>query len=155
MIPMRLEEGAVRFVREHQVQGRLFNDMDNGCYFHFRFKEDLPLFIDNLNAYTDDLMRNYFDILRGNRRSHQLLDGYGVNVVLLVVGRLQTSVLATKLDADPEWARVYADADAVIWVRRAEFAELIAEVGPVRTIPFASLEALHGSELVPGDPSRR
>jgi hypothetical protein len=151
MIPDHLEDGAVAFVRDRHLQGRAFNDLDSSAYLHFRCRDRLPLFIDTLNAYRDDLLRDYFAILRGNRRSHQLIDGYGVNVVILTVERMESSaVLAAKLDADREWARVYADRDGVIWVRQAEFAELLAAVGRVSSIPFATLERWRGKALAEG-----
>jgi hypothetical protein len=140
-----LPDGCVAFVRGHRVRGRVLNDLDNSAYFHWRFRNDLPLFIDGLNAYPDQLMRDYMTIVRGDRAAKDVIDGYDINIILLTVNRHGSLArLAYNLDRSPEWARVYVGGDAVIWVRRRDFAPLIEAVGPVNAVPFGTLETWHG-----------
>ena len=136
-----LGNGAVAFLHRHPLQGRVFTDMENSAYFHGQFRGDLPLFIDGMNAYPDQLMRDYVTIIGGGRGAHVLIDSYDINVVILTVHRLGSLItLANNLDRDREWARVYADSDAVIWVRRRDFAPYVEQVGPVKPVSFATLE---------------
>jgi hypothetical protein len=139
---LRLERGSVAFLQAHGLNGRVFNDLDSSGYFHWRFQDDLPLFIDGMNAYPDQLMHDYFTILRGDRSSRITIDRYRIDAILLTVNQITSKVLLAKnLDRDPHWARVYADSDAVIWVRRATYPQLIEAVEPVNDVSFATLES--------------
>ncbi len=147
-----LHEGSVAFLQAHPCAGRVLTDMDSAGYFHWCLKGDLPLFIDGMNAYSDQLQRDYFTILRGDRSSRLMLDSYKIDVIVLTANLITSKIaLANNLDRDDNWARVYAGNDGVIWVRRREFPTLVAEVGKVNQVSFATLESL-GEFIVPPIP---
>ena len=141
-MPMqRLHDGCFAFLHEHPLQGRVFNDMENSAYLHWCLREEMPLFIDTVNAYRDKSLRDYFTMIQGGRDAHLLIDEYNINVIILTVHRLRSVAhLAENLDQSPEWARVYASGDGVVWVRRKDFGPLIKKIGPVRETPFSTFE---------------
>src|SRR5262249_7652959 len=120
LTPTRLEQGVVRFLREHQLPGRVFNDYENSSYLQWRLAGQPPLYIDLSNAYPDDLMRDYQDVARVKQRGRALLDEQHIGIVVLTTNRPGFSLapLANYLDADARWVRVYVGGDGVIWVRR-------------------------------------
>jgi hypothetical protein len=119
-IPQRLSRGAVAFIQAQQPPGRLFNDYENSPYLLWCFAGEPQLFIDALNAYPDGVTRDYCDIANVNERGRALLNGDRIDWVLLTTNRPGPSLaqLGAFLDTSPEWMRIYADGDGVIWVRR-------------------------------------
>lgn len=142
--PVGLGDGIVRFVAEHRLEGRVFNDYENSSYLQWRFAGRPPLYIDLLNAYPDAVMIDYRDVVTRTERGRRLLDEQGVGVVVLTTSRggaPSLAPLADQFDADPRWVRVYGWNDGVVWVRRtAEYEHVWGRVTPDRTTPFAVLE---------------
>ena len=138
----RLHDGSIAFLQQHPLHGRVFCDLENSSYFHWWFRDDLPLFIDCMNAYPDQITYDYLTIIRGGRPAMTAIEEYHIDIVILTVHRIRSvAKLANNLDRSAEWSRVYASGDAVIWVKRKDFGPLIASLGSVRTTPFASLES--------------
>jgi hypothetical protein len=119
--PEHLDAGVLRFLDEHHLTGRLFNDYENSSYLQWRLAGDPPLFIDLLNAYPDRVARDYLEIRDVTPRGRELLDERGIDLVVLTVARPGPSLgpLANHLDQDRHWRRVYAETDGVVWVRRS------------------------------------
>jgi hypothetical protein len=144
-VPVRLEAGIVRYVKENRLQGRVFNDYENSSYLQWRFSGQPALYIDLLNAYPLQVMDDYSDLVLANDRGRRLLDEQGIEIVILTTNRGAVGSLgnlADYLDAKPEWARVYAGHDGVIWVRRIPAFEYLWSnpKGPYRSVKFAILE---------------
>jgi hypothetical protein len=116
--PVHLEGGIVRFLKE-PPPGRMFNDYENSSYLQWRFAGDPPLFIDLLNAYPDQLTRDYHAIIQVTPRGRELLEEYGVGYVVLTANRPGPKLarLAGYLDANRRWRRASAGRDGVVWVR--------------------------------------
>jgi hypothetical protein len=143
--PNRLDGGIVRFVADHRLEGRVFNDYENSSYLQWRFAGCPALYIDLLNAYPDGVMADYRAIATLTDRGRELLDEQGIEVVILTTNRrgaVSLARLANHLDAHPGWARVYAGADGCVWVRRTPAFERVwrPRAGAVRTVEFATLE---------------
>jgi hypothetical protein len=113
---------AATFFRENQLaaRGRVFNDYENSSFLQWRFGGAPPLFIDLLNAYPDDLLFEYFDVVNANARGRKMLDEKNVQVVILRAYTSDSSLakLARYLDGNKTWQRVYKSADGTIWLRR-------------------------------------
>jgi hypothetical protein len=146
--PTHLEDGVVRFVKEHSLTGRMYNDYENSSYLQWRFAGHPPLFIDLLNAYPDQVTQDYLDILEVTPRGRELLDELDIGFVVLTVTRPGPSLakLADSLDQDRRWKRVYADGDGMIWVRRTpEYRPVWDTPAVVRKTLFGYLEMYNKS----------
>lgn len=155
LTPAVLERGIVAFVRDRRPAGRIFNDYENSAYLQWRFAGDPPLYLDLLNAYPDQVIADYQDIVDVTPRGRGLLQEQQIGVVLLTTHRPPPSLarLAKGLDADKKsWARVYAGDDGAIWVRRTPANRDLVAACAASTLQtdFATLEHFHqGDPLTP------
>lgn len=105
---------AVDFIEENQMPRELFNSYNWGGYVIWRLHPEYPVFIDGrTDLYDDPFIRRYLraSLARGDWR--ETLDEYGVNTILTERG----TDLANVLRYIDEWAPVYADDIAVVFVR--------------------------------------
>jgi hypothetical protein len=144
LYPARLEQGAMRFIKEHQLEGRLFNDFENSSYVQWCLAGEPLLYIDFTNAYPDSVMQDYHHIVLLTNRGRRLLDELEIGIVVLTTDRPGHSLapLGSYLDANPRWARVYGGRDGAVWVRRSpEYRDVWGPLGPsVNRVEFAVLE---------------
>ena len=147
-VPSRLAGGAVRFIQDSRLTGHVLNDYENASYLQWRFAGEPALFADALNAYPDQVLDDYVDIMNVDQRGRALLAGDRLDWVLLTTNRPGPSLapLADYLDRDSHWMRVYAGGDGVIWVRRTPEADRRwqAVTASVDTIRFRALELYNG-----------
>ena len=121
-VPRQLSQRARAIERQMASRGqkmRPFNDYEFSSYFQWAFSGRPPLYIDLLNAYPDELMDNYFAVLRLDARGKKELAR--ANVVLSRVAKQGEGLLDFQkaLDKQPKtWRRVYKARDGMIWVRR-------------------------------------
>jgi hypothetical protein len=121
--PTELSRAARRIEREQfRARGRAmrpFNDYEFSSYWQWAFAGRPPLFIDLLNAYPDQLMDDYFSVLRREPRGKARLAQ--ANAVFLRPAREDELVGKFKqhLESRPqEWKRAYQGRDGTIWLRR-------------------------------------
>ena len=108
------------YIERYNPPGRLFNGVSNASYLAWRFGENRPLYADHLQAYGDDLTRDYMDITDATRRGRRLLDEQQIGYILLRNPRelAPWPRLALYLFNAPDWELVFYDNDAVMWVRK-------------------------------------
>lgn len=118
--------GAADFLRSHHITQPMFNTYEYGGYLMWRLWPQERVFIDG-RALSENVFADYGRILyyagdRDGQSAPQLLDRYGVQVIVMNTFEYtsgQAYVLAPAL-ADPEqggWSLVYADAQAVVFMR--------------------------------------
>jgi hypothetical protein len=112
---------AARVVKSRYANARIFNDYENSSYLQWSFAGKPPLYIDLLNAYPDDLILNYFDIVNARKRGKKLLDTDHIEAVIL--RKYDSKSPLAKLGAYLDqrrllWRRVYSGQDGTVWVRR-------------------------------------
>ena len=112
---------ATRFLQDKYTGGHVLNFYEGSSYLQWRFAGHPPLFIDLLNAYPDQVMLDYKELIFFSPRGRELLDAMQIDWVILTAsvrtppGNLP---LIQFLIRSPNWAKVYQDDAAVIWVRR-------------------------------------
>jgi hypothetical protein len=119
--PPSAPDGAVGFIRDNRLDGRLLNDYETSGYLEWRLAGRPPLFIDLLNAYPDQLMRDWDEMVLFTPRAKALLDERDVGCVVLSANipvPLPRLPLVQFLLHSPAWALVYHGEDAAVWVRR-------------------------------------
>ena len=123
----RFPAGAADFLVAHHIHGPIFNSYEYGGYLIWRLWPREKVFIDG-RALSESVFRDYARILynhdeRGGNSAAQLLDQYGVEVILMngfeyATGTLYKLAPALADPRDPAWKLVYSDAQAVIFMRR-------------------------------------
>jgi hypothetical protein len=125
-----IPEGAADYLLEHRVTGPVFNTYEQGGYLIWRLGPRTRVFIDG-RSLSETVYRDYNRILfnagsyadqvAGPRE--ELLDRYAIQVVVMntmdyVSGALYPLALALANPLSTEWALVYDDSQAVVFLRR-------------------------------------
>ncbi|MBI3287142.1 MAG: hypothetical protein HYZ68_03755 [Chloroflexi bacterium] len=106
---------AVNFMIEKDLQGNLFNQYEWGGYLIWRLYPRQQVFIDGrADVYGDAYIESYLDAFRLREDWRVPLERYDIDLVLIN----RHSALASHLETDPAWERVYSDPLAVIFVKR-------------------------------------
>ncbi len=145
----RYPSGAADFLTAHHVTDRMFNTYEYGGYLMWRLWPQQHVFIDG-RALSEHVFNDYARILynhdqSGGKSAKQLLDQYGVGVIVMDTFEYATGtvyLLAPAL-ADPaqtEWKLVYRDTQALVWMRRP----------PTGAVPLDSLEVFGQMEAACG-----
>ena len=114
--------GAVRFIREHGLQGRMFNDFSFGAFLTWKLYPDYQVFIDGrTQVYGADLINLYRQLPAYPHRWRSLVEKYDIQFAVascpeLYKGQLVNSTRA--LFPKEEWGVVYFDELAIILVRK-------------------------------------
>ncbi|MBI5240439.1 MAG: hypothetical protein HY926_08190 [Elusimicrobia bacterium] len=114
--PGRLPEGAVRFLAEKKLQGPVFNDIAFGGYLIWRLGPQARVFIDGRTAYLypPDFLREAWQAQYRKEAFSQLSRRHGFQWA--VVNARPDSAAAAPLAASPEWAMLYIDDAAAVYV---------------------------------------
>ncbi|MBN1221452.1 MAG: hypothetical protein JXM69_21205 [Anaerolineae bacterium] len=105
---------AVEFIKNRQPPGPMFNNYNWGGYLIFKLWPDYPVYIDGrTDLYDDAFIRRYIDVMTANEGWPQTLDEAGINLVLVETN----GTLAKLLKLNSEWAEIYQDNMAIIFVR--------------------------------------
>ncbi|MBI3196824.1 MAG: hypothetical protein HYZ40_04805, partial [Rhodospirillales bacterium] len=105
---------ALDFVRQANLQGRVFNDYDFGG---FLLHAGIPTFIDGrAELFGGDFIKRYAETvgLRSEEPLEHFLDRYGIEWTLLQKGRPANKLL----ERLPGWRPVFSDDVAVVFSRR-------------------------------------
>jgi len=106
--------GAVEYLRSAALPGRLFNSYNWGGYLLWALPE-YPVFIDpRTDLYNDEIISQWLQVARAESGWEDVLDLYGVNLVLIEKGMLVDRLLALR----PDWEQVYSDEKSVIYSRK-------------------------------------
>jgi len=155
----RYPAGAADFLSSHQVTDRMFNTYEYGGYLMWRLWPRERVFIDG-RALSENVFDDYARILynhdaSGGKNAAQLLDRYGVNVIVMntfeyATGTVYLLAPAIATTTQTEWKLVYRDAQALIWMRHPP-----AGVTPLNSMEvFSQMEDACGLHLdrEPGRP---
>ena len=106
---------AVDSLERSHFPGTMYNLYHWGGYLIWRLYPDHKVFIDGrADVYGDEFIDEYLQVYQLRETWQEPLDRYDVGVVLVDQG----SALSTVLGESVDWIRVYADSQAVIFVRQ-------------------------------------
>jgi len=104
---------AVAFLRERRPPGRLFNAYDWGGYLVWALPE-YPVFVDGrTDLYGDEIISQWLQVVRAEPGWEDVLDRWGVNLVLIRPSRPLVRVLEAE-----GWKQLYSDDVAVVYGRQ-------------------------------------
>ncbi len=108
---------AVKYLKEHPPQGQVFNTYEWGDYLQWAGPEGVQVFVNShAHVVPRDVWLHYMQVIEEADGWSEILDRYGVNVILL--DHLNRSSLIKKLKDDPKWRVGYDDKLAAVLVRR-------------------------------------
>jgi hypothetical protein len=110
----RFPEAAVRFVEKNHLPGPLYNDFTSGGFLIWRMPS-IPVSMDGrTNVHGDDRVKAYSDALRGLPGWEKDPELEQANLIIWTA----KSPLPALLRCDPRFKQVFADPQAVVFVRR-------------------------------------
>jgi hypothetical protein len=113
--PTSFPVSAVEQLRPFPPGQRVFNDAAWGGYLSFCCWPRVTNFVDGrVDFYGEAYMRAYYSALDAEPGWQEVLDRHRIDWVLVYPDR----PIAQWLAQDPAWERIYADATAVVFVRR-------------------------------------
>ena len=139
-ISRHFPEGAVRFLQEEGVDGRVFNHQNYGGYLHWRLKR--PIFWDGRALLFEPLMRR----LPGTPLEEATTE-WGLDHLVLTEHEFKD--LATQLTTD-HWGLVYWDDFAALYLRRLPRFEPVLESRELTLLP--AFGGVTGLNLLAGNP---
>jgi len=117
---------AANFVERADLPGNVFNDYSIGTYLNWRLFPARKTFIDG-HTYTPESLAYYRQVMAGSVPYRQVADQYRIKTFFLSHKSAEARDLIAKLYRDEQWALVYFDEMAAIFLERVpENEELIA-----------------------------
>jgi hypothetical protein len=99
----------------HRLPQPIFNDYAWGGYLIWRLYPDYPVFIDGrADVFGEKLVEQFIEVHDGKPRWRELLQQYGTQTVLVE----RDSAIASLLNDDSRWQKVFEDKQSVILVRK-------------------------------------
>ena len=107
---------AVRYLREHPIPGRMFNEYKFGGYLVWALGPPKKVFIDGRGDIYEEawVFSDYSDIVGLKPDAMALLKSYGINFCLIP----PNGALAALLTASTGWKEIYKDQLSAIFIRR-------------------------------------
>jgi len=122
---------AIRFMKEHNIRGNavIFFDWAEMAIWHLY--PDCRVFLDGRFdcAYSRETSKVYFDFIYAGEHASRAIDGYPTDIALLHVGNPATRTMLARND----WALVYNDPIACIFVRKSLHTDLLEKLGSTVT----------------------
>ncbi|MCS7263490.1 MAG: hypothetical protein NZ805_01505 [Armatimonadetes bacterium] len=110
-------KGAVAWLMERNLKGNCLTRYDWGGYVAWRTKGQIKVFVDGrADFYPLKVMRDFIALYYGRANWEQVLNRYGVNIVLVPPDAPVANLLTLKTG---DWRIAYRDKVAVIFLRRA------------------------------------
>jgi tetratricopeptide (TPR) repeat protein len=108
---------AADFMDRNDLPGNVFNDYSCGTYLNWRFYPARKTFIDG-HTYTPESLAYYRQVMAGAIPYQQVVDRFHVGVFFLDHKSAEARPLIARLYDDAEWALVYFDEIAAIFVKK-------------------------------------
>ncbi len=112
-------QAAAERLRERRPTGRLFSRFEWGEYLGWSLAPDYRVFMDGrIEIYSDRVWCDYSAVTRGRADWQQVLDGYGVDCLLLDTAGGYHADLLPQVERSPEWERAFESGRVVVFLRR-------------------------------------
>ena len=112
IVAARFPVGAVGFIKQHRLEGPMWNDFDWGSYLLWALP-GVPVFIDGrAELYGQEFLHKYVDVASGIQPPDEEFKHYGIRLAVIPV----KSALATELRLRPAWREAFHDNVASVFV---------------------------------------
>jgi len=118
--------GAVRFVQDNHIDGRIANVLPDSPYLMWKLFPFRKLLIDAMNDYGEERFASAYLGVESGEEIEALMRRWDFDYALFTLSSCGIPFVA-RLRDDPQWALVYWDGQAVVYLKRQpKFQELIA-----------------------------
>ena len=105
---------AVQYLKDNRIQGCTFTEPNVwGDYLIWATPAN-PVYIDGRDVYPTQFVKEYLEIIQGERDWRAPFDQYGVKNAILT----HSSILARQLRNSAEWQQIYQDEYSLVFTRR-------------------------------------
>jgi hypothetical protein len=117
--PFRVPTGAVEYLKDHPVEGRMFNSIRYGGYLMWHFSPEKKVYIDGrLIIRPPGYFADYLSILDNPVLFPPVADRFGITHAILPTAIFYRSMPLVKwLYISPAWDMVFADGNSVVFVK--------------------------------------
>lgn len=106
---------ALEFLSQEKILGRMFNHDEFGDYLIYKLWPQYQVFIDGRSdMYGKEMLKDYLAVVKLKPNWRDVFDKYQVDWVFFSTG----SPISVMLRSQPDWARIYQDKTAEIFVKR-------------------------------------
>jgi len=105
---------AVQYLKDHGIQGCTFTEPNVWSDYLIWATPANPVFIDGRDVYSTEFVKQYIEIVQGQRDWRVSFDQYGVKNVILT----HSSILAEQLRNSAQWQQIYQDEYSLVFTRR-------------------------------------
>jgi hypothetical protein len=107
--------GAVNFIRNNTLKGNILTEFSWGEFIIWNLPESRIAMDGRYETlYTEEATREYFRFTKGETGWRDYLRKYRHDLILF----RPDSVVNDMLSRDPDWVKIYADADCILFIRR-------------------------------------
>lgn len=111
----RTPSGAVQFIEQQNIQGRIFHPQIYGDYLDWRLGERRQVFVDGrVHLYGKSIVEDYLLLLNGYERE-RLLKHYGIQLILLDRSDKRSTRLRQDIASSPAWEVLYEDSQSILF----------------------------------------
>lgn len=120
LTPELFPEKAVDFLIENNFKGHIFNDMIGGSYLVWRYYPKRKVFLDGrTEVYGPEVFKDYLLAFRQPQFLNDVVQKYGIDHILINYSLGGRGQLAKYLLDSKDWALVYFDQTALIFIKNA------------------------------------
>jgi len=153
-------EGAVRFIREENIRGPMFNDFGWGGYLIWSLYPEQKVFVDG-RIVSGEVVSTYMFVVNAVPGAMRELDAFGVNFILMRViseenGAIAPLILKFIEEKPAGWKLVYTEGNCVLFLRDTEANRRVVEKYslPVEVLNGPIYAGAAGIlQMVPGHPN--
>jgi hypothetical protein len=105
---------AVQYLKDNGIQGCTFTEPNIWSDYLIWATPANPVYIDGRDVYPTQFVKEYVELMQGQRDWQTSFDRYGVKNAILT----PSSVLARQLRNSAEWKQIYQDDYSLVFTRR-------------------------------------
>ena len=105
---------AVQYLKDNGIQGCTFTEPNIWADYLIWATPANPVYIDGRDVYPTQFVKEYVEIIQGERDWRVAFDHYGVKNAILT----HSSILASQLRNSAEWQQIYQDEYSLVFTRR-------------------------------------
>ena len=117
-------EKSARFFRQENIRGPIFNNYDSGGYLIFSLPGQEKVFVDNRpEAYPDSFFSEIYKPMQEDPYIFKKIDEqYNFNTIVFSRNDITPWGMnfLKKIKENPDWAKVFEDGFAVVYLKRNE-----------------------------------
>jgi hypothetical protein len=105
---------AVQYLKDNGIQGCTFTEPNIWADYLIWATPANPVYIDGRDVYPTQFVKEYVEIIQGDRDWRVAFNHYGVKNAILT----HSSILASQLRNSAEWQQIYQDEYSLVFTRR-------------------------------------